>query len=172
MSLSRSAGTQEPKPGQRLAPPPLQGTAKSRHPEYTPVKVFLRRETHKAAGRKWQDQQDKEGEGGNFSDLVESLLQKYLGAFGSIAQSVKSRLNDNGRIIIPAPIRKKMGLKAGDAVLMTLEADVLRIESHMTRIRRIQEEFKQFSKPGILVSDELVAERREEARREMEKWRG
>ncbi|HEY5054682.1 MAG TPA: hypothetical protein VII58_00890 [Acidobacteriaceae bacterium] len=61
--------------GPRLAPLPLQGTAKSRHPEYTPVKVFLRRETHKAAGRKWEDQ-----DAGDFSDLVEELLQKYLSA--------------------------------------------------------------------------------------------
>ena len=72
------SGTQEPKrasaQGMRLAPLPLQGTAKSRHPEYTPVKVFLRKETHKAAGRKWEDAQ-----GGDFSDLVEQLLQKYLG---------------------------------------------------------------------------------------------
>jgi hypothetical protein len=63
------------KPGPRLAPLPLQGTAKSRHPEYTPVKVFLRRETHRAAGRKWQD-----AEAGDFSDLVEQLLRKYLDA--------------------------------------------------------------------------------------------
>lgn len=63
------------KPGPRLAPLPLQGTAKSRHPEYTPVKVFLRRETHKAAGRKWED-----AEAGDFSDLVEHLLRRYLDA--------------------------------------------------------------------------------------------
>jgi hypothetical protein len=67
----KSAGTH----GLKLAPLPLHGTAKSRHPEYTPVKVFLRSATHKAAGRKWED-----AEGGDFSDLVEQLLQKYLGA--------------------------------------------------------------------------------------------
>jgi hypothetical protein len=70
--------TQVPKnPGPKLeprrAPLPLQGTAKSAHPEYTAVKIFVRRQTHKAAGRKWQD-----AEGGDFSDLVEQLLQKYL----------------------------------------------------------------------------------------------
>jgi hypothetical protein len=65
----RSAGTHGPK----LVPLPLENTAKSRHPEYTPVKVFLRRETHRAAGRKWQDQ-----DVGDFSDLVEQLLRAYL----------------------------------------------------------------------------------------------
>lgn len=64
---------QGPKLEPRRAPLPLQGTAKSSHPEYTAVKIFVRRETHKAAGRKWED-----AEGGDFSDLVEQLLQKYL----------------------------------------------------------------------------------------------
>jgi hypothetical protein len=53
----------------------LQGTAKSTHPAFEPVKVYLRTATHKAARRKCED----EG-GGDFSDLVERLLQKYLGA--------------------------------------------------------------------------------------------
>jgi hypothetical protein len=62
-----------PKLEPRRAPLPLQGTAKSSHPDFTAVKIFVRRETHKAAARKWQD-----ADGGDFSDLVETLLQKYL----------------------------------------------------------------------------------------------
>src|ERR1700722_16615642 len=82
-------------------------------------------------------------------------------------ETVTSRLNDDGRIVIPAKIRKSMGLKPGDVVVMSLEDGVLRLESHLARIRRIQEEFKKFATPGTLASDELIAERREEARREM-----
>jgi hypothetical protein len=52
---------------------PLQGTAKSTHPEFAAVKIFVRKRTHKAAGRKWEDDQ-----GGDFSDLVEKLLSEYL----------------------------------------------------------------------------------------------
>jgi len=65
-----------------------------------------------------------------------------------------------------------MGLKPGDVVVMSLQEGVLRIESHLARIRRIQEEFRKFATPGTLVSDELIAERREEARREMEESLG
>lgn len=84
-----------------------------------------------------------------------------------------ARINENGRIVIPAEMRTRMALKAGDAVLMKLESDgILRIESHRARIRRIQEEFRKFATPGPLASDELIAERREEARREMEEWLG
>lgn len=55
---------------------------------------------------------------------------------------------------------------------MSLEDGVLRIESQLTKIRRIQAEFKPFAHPESLASDELIAERREEARREMEEWLG
>jgi AbrB family looped-hinge helix DNA binding protein len=87
-------------------------------------------------------------------------------------ETVTSRLNDDGRIVIPATIRKSMGLKPGDVVVMSLEEGVLRIESHLATIRRIQEEFKKFATPGRLASEELIADRREEARREMEESLG
>jgi hypothetical protein len=70
--------TQEPKRASAQGPKlvrPLESTAKSRHPDYTPVKVFLRSKTHRAAGRKWEDEDI-----GDFSDLVELLLEKYLNA--------------------------------------------------------------------------------------------
>jgi len=54
---------------------PLQGTAKSRHPEYEAVKIYVRSETRKQAWRKWED-----AEGGDFSDLVQMLLEEYLSA--------------------------------------------------------------------------------------------
>jgi AbrB family looped-hinge helix DNA binding protein len=89
------------------------------------------------------------------------------------AVEAKTRINENGRIVIPAGIRARMNLKPGDSVLMNLDEDgVLHVESHMARIRRIQDELKKFGKPGSLMSDELIAERREEARREMEEWLG
>ena len=82
--------------------------------------------------------------------------------------SAKARLNENGRIVIPAAIRQEMGFAPGDTLLMDVEDGVLRIESYPARIRRIQREIAQFAKPGILASDELIAERRGEARREEE----
>jgi hypothetical protein len=65
-----------------------------------------------------------------------------------------------------------MGLRPGDVVIMSLEDGVLRIESQLAGIRRIQQEFRKFATPGSLASDELIADRREEARREMEEWLG
>lgn len=84
----------------------------------------------------------------------------------------KSRLNDNGRVVIPASIRQKMGLSAGDTLLFNVEGDVLKVESHRARIRRIQESMRKYIPADRCLSDELIAERRAEARREMEEGLG
>src|ERR1700677_423018 len=82
--------------------------------------------------------------------------------------SAKAALSANGRIVIPAAIREELGFAPGDTLLMDVEDGVLHIESYFARIRRIQQEIAKYIKPGILASDELIAERREEARREEE----
>ncbi len=80
----------------------------------------------------------------------------------------KTRLSANGRIVIPAAIREELGIRPGDPVLMEVEGGVLRIESYPTRIAQIQRELAHFIVPGVSMADELIAERREEARREQE----
>jgi AbrB family looped-hinge helix DNA binding protein len=80
----------------------------------------------------------------------------------------KTRLSADGGIVIPADIREQLGVKPGDPVLMEVEGEVLRIESYPTRIARIQRELAHLIVPGVSIADELIAERREEARREQE----
>lgn len=82
----------------------------------------------------------------------------------------KTYLSANGRLVIPAAIREQLGINPGDPILMEAEDGVLRIESVPTRIARIQREFAHLIKPGVLASDELIAERREETRREEEEF--
>ena len=50
--------------------------------------------------------------------------------------------------------------------------DVLKIESSRARIRRVQESLRKFIPSGRILSGELIADRREEAQREMEEWLG
>ena len=82
----------------------------------------------------------------------------------------KTRLSSNGRVVIPANMREQMGLRPGDSLLLDVEDGILRVESYPARIRRIQNELAEYIEPGILLSDELIAERREEARREREEF--
>jgi AbrB family looped-hinge helix DNA binding protein len=86
--------------------------------------------------------------------------------------TMDAKVNENGRILIPAAIREQMGLKPGDSVVLTLENGVLRVESYRAIIRKMQQEMKQYKKPGISVTDDFIAERRDEARRELEQGLG
>ena len=85
---------------------------------------------------------------------------------------VTARLSENGRIVIPAEIRQKLELSPGDTVLLSVEGYVLKIEPQRARIRRVQESMRQLLPPDRVLSDELIADRREEARRETEEWLG
>jgi AbrB family looped-hinge helix DNA binding protein len=87
-------------------------------------------------------------------------------------EGIQTRINENGRIVLPAVIRKAMGLNLGDSVDMSLEDGVLRIEPQKARIRRVQQSLRELIPADRVLSDELIAERREEARRESEEWLG
>ena len=66
----------EPRPvRQAKAQPPARTTGKSSNPDFEAVKLYVRRQTRRAAERKWQDDT-----GGDFSELVEHLLSRYLSA--------------------------------------------------------------------------------------------
>jgi len=80
--------------------------------------------------------------------------------------AAKTKINQNGRIVIPAAIREALGIKPGDTLLMDVEDGVLRLESFDTRLARIQDELVELVGPDRMVSDELIAERRAEAWRE------
>jgi AbrB family looped-hinge helix DNA binding protein len=78
----------------------------------------------------------------------------------------RARLNQNGRIVIPASFRKALGMKIGDVIVMSLEDEELRISTIKRRIEQAQRHARKYLKPGTSLADELIAERREEAGRE------
>lgn len=76
------------------------------------------------------------------------------------------RINENGRVVIPASFRKALGINPGDEVILRLEDDELRITTMKRRIERAQRHARKYVKPGASLVDELIAERREAAKRE------
>jgi AbrB family looped-hinge helix DNA binding protein len=76
------------------------------------------------------------------------------------------RINENGRVVIPAAFREALGIKAGDEVILRVEEDELRITTMKRRIERAQRRARQYVKAGVSLVDELIAERRAEAKRE------
>src|SRR5208282_5068669 len=78
----------------------------------------------------------------------------------------RMRVNENGRVVIPASYRKALGIKAGDEVILRMEDDELRITTMKRRLERARRRIRQYVKPGVSLADELIAERREAAKRE------
>ena len=76
------------------------------------------------------------------------------------------RVNENGRVVIPASFRKALGIKAGDELLLRMEDDELRITTLKKRIERAQRRARKYVKAGVSLVDELIAERREAAKHE------
>jgi len=76
------------------------------------------------------------------------------------------RVNENGRIVIPASFRKALGIEIGDEIVLRLHNGELNITTQQQRIRQAQQRARKYLKPGTSLVDELLAERREAARRE------
>jgi AbrB family looped-hinge helix DNA binding protein len=83
-----------------------------------------------------------------------------------MAEETRMRISQNGRIVIPASFRKALGIDVGDEVVLRLQDDELRITTQQLRIQRAQERARRYVKPGVSLVDELLAERREAAKRE------
>jgi AbrB family looped-hinge helix DNA binding protein len=78
----------------------------------------------------------------------------------------RTRVNENGRVVIPSSIRKALGIEVGDEVMLRIEDDELRITTQQRRIQRAQRRARQYVKPGTSLVDELLADRRKAARNE------
>jgi AbrB family looped-hinge helix DNA binding protein len=76
------------------------------------------------------------------------------------------QLGERGRVVLPAPVRKRLKLSAGDRlVLMVDESGEMRLASLKRQIDKGMGMFADIA-PERILSEELIAERREEARRE------
>ena len=81
-------------------------------------------------------------------------------------QTEIARMSENGRIVLPAAIRKAMDLKGGDELTLSLDEDGLHIRTMRQKIARAQAIARERAVPGRSLVDELIAERRLEAQRE------
>ena len=75
-------------------------------------------------------------------------------------------LGERGRLVLPAPVRRRLDLHPGDRLIVTVEAQGdLRIVSAREQARHLFGIYHDLA-PGRSLADELITERREEARRE------
>lgn len=74
-----------------------------------------------------------------------------------------AKLGEDGRLIIPAPLRKELGLHAGDTIVIESDGDSLLLRSYERVLKEVQASFAPHRVPGTRADDELIAERRAEA---------
>jgi AbrB family looped-hinge helix DNA binding protein len=82
------------------------------------------------------------------------------------AKESHARVNENGRVVIPASFRRDLGIKAGDTIVLRIQNDELRITTLQQRLAKAQEWMRKNVPRGRSLSDELIAERREAEKRE------
>jgi AbrB family looped-hinge helix DNA binding protein len=81
-------------------------------------------------------------------------------------QEIRLKLSENGRVVIPARVRKDLGVESGGEILLERQKDGYRLTTRRQRIKEAQETIRRYIKPGVSLVDELIAERREAAKRE------
>ena len=77
-----------------------------------------------------------------------------------------TRINENGRVVIPASFRRALGIQPGDTVVLRIENNELRMTTLRRRLAKAQQLVRKHVTQATSLVDELIAERREAARRE------
>jgi AbrB family looped-hinge helix DNA binding protein len=79
-----------------------------------------------------------------------------------------TRINRNGRVVIPASFRRALGINPGETVVLRLENDELRITTLRQRLANARQLVRARVPPTTSLADEIIAERREAERREQD----
>lgn len=78
------------------------------------------------------------------------------------------RISEDGRVVIPAEMRRRLGLVPGEPMTLTVEGQEIRLITRRARIKAAQASVARYIPKGVDLVAELIAERRAEARRELE----
>ena len=89
----------------------------------------------------------------------------YICVTTGAVNPVPVHLGAKRRIVLPASIRRQLGLEEGAELLARIEADGIVLEPRGAALRRLRSFFDDVP-PGTSLVDELLSERRREARRD------
>ncbi len=78
----------------------------------------------------------------------------------------KAKLNANGRVVIPAAVRKALDLRSGDELLMRVEEGELRLSTRRQALARARRMIRRYIQSDEDLTQSLIDDRREQAERE------
>ena len=85
---------------------------------------------------------------------------------GSLGDQVKTRVDRQGRIMLPAEMRRRLGIEPGDTLVIDVGDDVVKLLTRRQALDRARRYLKRFVPDGVSLADELIADRRAEVERE------
>ena len=88
-----------------------------------------------------------------------------MGAMKEPSASTKVAVGPQGRLVVPAELRRELGFAPGDTLIATVEDGRLVLQKRETVLRRLRQRFAHIP-AGVSLADELISERRAESRRE------
>ena len=80
--------------------------------------------------------------------------------------AIPVRVGRKGRVVVPAALRRALGIEEGTVLLARVEDDGIVLEPRSAAIHRLQALFAHIP-PDVSLADELIAERRREAQSEV-----
>lgn len=80
--------------------------------------------------------------------------------------AIPVKVGPKGRVVVPALIRRELGIEEGTELMARIEGDGIVLEPRAAALRRLRALVREKVPEGVSLVDELIAERRDEARRE------
>ncbi len=76
-----------------------------------------------------------------------------------------AKIDQRGRVVIPAKFRKQLGWRRGDEVILRMEDGRLALFTREQALKRLQKYVCDLVPPEVSLSEELIRDRRLEAAR-------
>ncbi|PZT91384.1 MULTISPECIES: AbrB/MazE/SpoVT family DNA-binding domain-containing protein [unclassified Sphingomonas] len=81
-------------------------------------------------------------------------------------EAKRVRIVEGGKLVIPAAMRRELGISSGDTVIVDIDHGALRVRSIGKALENARAILRRYVPEGVSLSEELIADRRAEAERE------
>lgn len=93
-------------------------------------------------------------------------MQVSTEQFSTRPHSHSVRVDRSGRIVLPADVRARLHIQPGQELIVQEAGQHLTVKTFEQVLTEIQDYFADLAPPGVLLSEELIKDRRAEAARE------